>query len=44
MTAMAPHGTSVAGAMLDLTRLRVLLVEDNEIDARVMLRTLREAA
>jgi signal transduction histidine kinase len=30
--------------MLDLTRLRVLLVEDNAIDARIMIRALREAA
>lgn len=30
--------------MLDLARLRVLLVEDNAIDARIMIRALREAA
>lgn len=44
MTTALPRSTSVADAMLDLTRLRVLLVEDNELDARVLLRTLREAA
>ena len=44
MTPTATGRSSVADEMLDLTRLRVLLVEDNELDARVMLRTLREAA
>ena len=44
MTTAFHRSTSVADAMLDLTRLRVLLVEDNELDARVLLRTLREAA
>lgn len=36
--------SNVPGTMLDLTRLRVLLVEDNAIDARILIRALREAA
>lgn len=36
--------TSVMALAMDLQNLRVLLVEDNELDARMMLRALRESA